>query len=67
MEPVVGEDNLPDKIVLNVSREQLENAPAYGEPEDDGADDAADGSAAPTDPAAGEPSQPATGGTAPAN
>ncbi|MCE7030413.1 PRC-barrel domain-containing protein [Jiella avicenniae] len=63
-EPVVGEDNLPDRIVLNVSREQLENAPAYGEPE--GEDDAAD-DAAPTDPAAGEASQPAAGGTAPAN
>ncbi len=32
--PVVGEDNLPDRIVLNVSREQLEAAPAYGEPEE---------------------------------
>ncbi|MEC5292548.1 PRC-barrel domain-containing protein [Aurantimonas sp. C2-6-R+9] len=31
--PVVGDDNLPDRIVLNVSREQLEAAPAYGEPE----------------------------------
>lgn len=31
--PVVGKDNLPDRIVLNVSREQLEAAPAYGEPE----------------------------------
>lgn len=27
--PVVGEDNLPDRIVLNVTREQLEAAPAY--------------------------------------
>jgi len=32
--PVVGEDNLPDRIVLNVSREQLEQAPAYNEPEE---------------------------------
>ncbi|NDW06233.1 PRC-barrel domain-containing protein [Jiella pacifica] len=61
-EPVVGDDNLPDRIVLNVSREQLEDAPAYGEPE--GEDDAADDAAAPTDPAAGDASQPAT---APAN
>lgn len=36
--PVLGEDNLPDRIVLNVSREELENAPAYGEPEDAGGD-----------------------------
>jgi cytoskeletal protein RodZ len=32
--PVVGEDNLPDRIVLNVTREELENAAAYGEAED---------------------------------
>ena len=34
VEPVVGDDNLPDRIVLNVTREQLESAPAFGEPED---------------------------------
>lgn len=28
-DPVVGEDNLPDRIVLNVTREELEAAPAY--------------------------------------
>jgi hypothetical protein len=28
-DPVVGDDNLPDRIVLNVTREQLEAAPAY--------------------------------------
>ncbi len=28
-EPVVGSDNLPDRIVLNVTREELEAAPAY--------------------------------------
>jgi hypothetical protein len=27
--PVVGEDNLPDRIVLSVTREELEAAPAY--------------------------------------
>jgi sporulation protein YlmC with PRC-barrel domain len=27
--PVVGEDNLPDRIVLNVTREELEAVPAY--------------------------------------
>jgi hypothetical protein len=27
--PVVGQDNLPDRIVLNVTREELEAAPAY--------------------------------------
>ncbi|MFD2237098.1 PRC-barrel domain-containing protein [Aureimonas populi] len=32
--PTVGDDNLPDRIVLNVTREELEAAPAYGEPED---------------------------------
>lgn len=30
-EPVVGEDNLPDRIVLNVTREALEAAPAYSD------------------------------------
>lgn len=46
--PVVGEDNLPDRIVLNVSREQLEQAPAYNEPEeaDDGMAEADGGAAA---------------------
>jgi hypothetical protein len=28
-DPVVGRDNLPDRIVLNVTREELEAAPAY--------------------------------------
>ena len=28
-DPVVGQDNLPDRIVLNVTREELEAAPAY--------------------------------------
>lgn len=65
-EPVVGEDNLPDRIVLNVSREQLESAPAYGEPEEEGEDDAAS-TTAPTDPASGDASQPAAGAVAPAN
>lgn len=32
--PVIGDDNLPDRIVLNVTRDQLENATAYGEVED---------------------------------
>ena len=32
--PVVGDDNLPDRIVLNVTLEELENATAYGEAED---------------------------------
>ncbi|MBO6903310.1 MAG: PRC-barrel domain-containing protein [Rhizobiaceae bacterium] len=32
-EPVVGEDNLPDRIVLNVTREALEAAPAYSDVE----------------------------------
>lgn len=32
--PVVGEDNLPDRIVLNVTREQLEAAPAYEDVEE---------------------------------
>ncbi|WP_185982925.1 PRC-barrel domain-containing protein [Aureimonas mangrovi] len=36
--PVIGEDNLPDRIVLNVTRDELEAAPAYGEPEDAAAD-----------------------------
>ncbi|MEH6721460.1 MAG: PRC-barrel domain-containing protein [Aurantimonas endophytica] len=48
--PVVGEDNLPDRIVLNVTREELENAPAYGEA-DDGTDDAAATGSAATTPA----------------
>ena len=30
-DPVVGEDNLPDRIVLNVTREALEAAPAYSD------------------------------------
>ncbi|MEF2546878.1 PRC-barrel domain-containing protein [Aurantimonas sp. E1-2-R+4] len=49
--PVVGEDNLPDRIVLNVSREQLEAAPAYGEPEEaEAAEEAApDAGMAPAD------------------
>ena len=51
VEPVVGEDNLPDRIVLNVTREELENAPAYGEPETAGQTAPTDGSA----PASGEP------------
>ena len=38
-DPVVGEDNLPDRIVLNVTREELESAPAYGEPEGSGDSD----------------------------
>lgn len=62
--PVVGEDNLPDRIVLNVTREELEAAPAYGEPED-AADDAAATGAATTGgmaPAGGA----TTGGMAPA-
>ncbi len=66
-EPVVGDDNLPDRIVLNVSREQLENAPAYGEPEDEGEGEDAMGTAAPPDPPSGDAAHPATGGTAPAN
>ena len=50
--PVVGEDNLPDRIVLNVTREELESAPAYGEEADDmDNDDAAATGAAPTTPA----------------
>ncbi|UIJ71850.1 PRC-barrel domain-containing protein [Aurantimonas sp. HBX-1] len=50
--PVVGEDNLPDRIVLNVTREELESAPAYGEEADDmDSDDAAATGAAPTTPA----------------
>jgi hypothetical protein len=32
-EPVVGEDNLPSRIVLNVTREALEAAPAYDDVE----------------------------------
>ena len=32
-QPTVGDDNLPDRIVLAVTREELEAAPAYGEPE----------------------------------
>lgn len=43
-EPVVGEDNLPDRIVLNVTREELEAAPAYGDVEEGvtgGGDDSA--------------------------
>ncbi|WP_245198267.1 PRC-barrel domain-containing protein [Jiella mangrovi] len=64
-EPVVGEDNLPDRIVLNVSREQLEQAPAYGEPESEGED--SESGEASTDPASGDASQPASGDTAPAN
>lgn len=63
-EPVVGEDNLPDRIVLNVSREQLEQAPAYGEPEEES--DSTDSGMTSTDPASGDASQPATGTTAPA-
>ncbi|WP_246233232.1 PRC-barrel domain-containing protein [Aurantimonas aggregata] len=51
--PVVGEDNLPDRIVLNVTREELENAPAYGEVATDMDDDAAATGAAPTTPATG--------------
>ncbi|NDV88970.1 hypothetical protein GTW51_20005 [Aurantimonas aggregata] len=47
--PVVGEDNLPDRIVLNVTREELENAAAYGEAED--ADDMGMTGAAPAEPA----------------
>lgn len=50
--PVVGEDNLPDRIVLAVTREELEAAPAYGEPE--GGDAGTGGAMAPA------------GGTAPA-
>ncbi|ORE88124.1 PRC-barrel domain-containing protein [Aurantimonas sp. 22II-16-19i] len=64
-EPVVGEDNLPDRIVLNVSREQLEEAPAFGEPEEESG--SADSGMTSTDPASGDASQPAVGGTAPAN
>ncbi|HEX2019073.1 MAG TPA: PRC-barrel domain-containing protein [Aurantimonas sp.] len=47
--PVVGEDNLPDRIVLNVTRDELENAAAYGEAED--ADDMDTTGAAPAEPA----------------
>lgn len=61
-DPVVGEDNLPDRIVLNVSRDQLEKAPAYGEPEDEGSDDAAS-----SEPASGDASQPATEGSGSSN
>ncbi|WP_331819656.1 PRC-barrel domain-containing protein [Aurantimonas sp. A2-1-M11] len=52
--PVVGEDNLPDRIVLNVTREQLEQAPAYGEPEEmaDDTDGVADPAMAPAGEAA---------------
>lgn len=32
-EPVVGQDNLPDRIVLNVTRAELEAAPAYADVE----------------------------------
>lgn len=32
--PVVGRDNLPDRIVLNVTREELEAAPAYDDVEE---------------------------------
>ena len=39
-QPVVGDDNLPDRIVLNVTREELENAPAYDAPEEAAAPDA---------------------------
>lgn len=38
MPPVVGQDNLPDRIVLNVTREQLETAPAYEDVEEAGAE-----------------------------
>ncbi|MBO0661878.1 PRC-barrel domain-containing protein [Jiella sp. CQZ9-1] len=58
--PVVGEDNLPDRIVLNVSRDQLENAPAYNKPKEE----KSSSSDASTAPAAGSASTPATGGAA---
>ncbi len=45
--PVVGEDNLPDRIVLAVTREELEAAPAYGEPETGEETDAGTGGMAP--------------------
>ena len=59
--PVVGKDNLPDKIVLNVTRDQLENAPAYGESQNQNGDNtmatsstgAGGGMGADTAPAAG--------------
>lgn len=44
--PVVGQDNLPDRIVLNVTREELEAAPAYEDVEE-GTADAAGGAVAP--------------------
>ena len=51
--PVVGEDNLPDRIVLNVTREQLEAAPAYEDVEEAGAEGAAGGEGATEAPAPG--------------
>ena len=56
VEPVVGEDNLPDRIVLNVTREQLDSAPAFGEPQDT-ASPAAGGAA----PMSGDTAAPAGG------
>ena len=62
-EPVVGEDNLPDRIVLNVSREDLEKAPAYGEPESE----SSESGEASTAPESGEASQPASDGSGSSN
>lgn len=56
-QPVIGDDNLPDRIVLAVTREELDAAPAYGEPETGEADDT-------TAPAGGAVAP--AGGTAPA-